>query len=110
MLRWLGCPEELQADLDAIARAQQALHNTVRSAEVREPVVQALDQLEEWRACELKAVEVAIELLAKADWGFDWETERMRRVTGKSYREERATWELPDGSRWPLLGADKATI
>jgi hypothetical protein len=86
VLRWLGGPEELQADLDAIARARQALHSTVRTEEVREPIDEALDQLEEWRACELKAVEVAVELLAKADWVFDWETEHMQRVTGKRGR------------------------
>lgn len=86
VLRWLGSPGALQADLDAIARARQALHSTVRSEDACEPIDEALDQLEEWRACELETVEVAVELLAKADWVFDWQTKRMQRVTGKRGR------------------------
>lgn len=86
ILRWLGSPGELKADLDAMGRARQALYSSVRSDEVCEPIEQALDQLEEWRACELEAVEIAIQLLAKADWIFDFDTQRMQRVTGKRGR------------------------
>lgn len=86
VLRWLGSPDELKADLDAIGRARQALRSTVRSDEGCEPIEQALDQLEEWRACELEAVDIAVQLLAKADWIFDFDTQRMQRVTGKRGR------------------------
>jgi hypothetical protein len=86
VLRWLGSPDELKADLGAIDRARQALHGTVRSEEACEPIEQALDQLEEWRECDLEAVEIAIQLLAKADWIFDFDSERMQRVTGKRGR------------------------
>lgn len=86
VLRWLGSPDELNADLDAIDRARQALHSTVRSDEACEPIDQALARLRAWRACEFKAVEVAIQLLAKADWIFDFDSQRMQQVTGKRGR------------------------
>lgn len=86
VLRRLGSPDALNADLNAIDRARQALHSTVRSDEVCEPIEEALDLLKEWRACEFEAVEVAIQVLAKADWIFDFETQRMQRVTKKRGR------------------------
>lgn len=82
ILRRLGHPDAIRADVEAIGRTREVLHRTVRAKEDQKPVEEALDQLRNWRACELRAAEAAVVLLKREGWEYDPQLERLKRIPG----------------------------